>query len=343
MAENETVSPIDLKNKGIEKAAIMMLSLPEELASQVFGLLNVDEIRELSASMVKLGNVQSAIVENTFKDFMDELSSTGSLVGTLESTERLLSKVLSPEQAEQIMEEIRGPAGRTLWEKLNNVSEELLASFLKNEYPQTVALVLSRLKAANSSKILSLLPEEFSIEIVLRMIKMESVRKEILETVENTLRHEFMNNLTRGTKRDTLEMVADIFNNFDRSSEVKFLKMLEDRHLESAEAVRSLMFTFDDLAKLDNASIQTLLRNVDKAKLVLALKGSSAAMRDLFFGNMSERAAKLMAEDIKQLGMVRLRDVEEAQSAIVATTKDLAAQNVIVIVSGNDEGDQLIG
>lgn len=328
--------------KGIEKAAIMMLSMPEEIASEVFSLLNVDEIRELSATMVNLGTVKSGTVENTFKDFVKELSSTGSLIGTLESTERLLSKVLSSEQAERIMEEIRGPAGRTLWEKLNNVNEELLASFLKNEYPQTVALVLSKVKSLNAAKILSLLPESFAIEVVLRMLKMEAVRKDIMESVENTLRHEFMNNLARGSKRDTHEMVAEIFNNFDRSNEIKFLKLLEEKSSESAESIRSLMFTFDDLEHLDNAGVQMLIRNVDKTKLVMALKGSSAIVRDLFFSNMSERAAKLMEEDIKQLGMVRLRDVEEAQSSIVAVAKELAAQNIIFISSGKDAGDTLI-
>lgn len=329
--------------KGIEKAAIMMLSMPEELATKVFGMLSVDEIRELSATMVNLGTVKAETVETTFKEFVNEISTTGSLVGSIESTERLLSKVLSPEQAERIMEEIRGPAGRTLWDKLNNVSEELLANFLKNEYPQTVALVLSKINSGHAAKILALFPENFSIEVVLRMLKMESVRKEIMESVESTLRHEFMNNLVRGSKRDTHEMVAEIFNSFDRTNEMKFLKMLEEKNAESAEAVRSLMFTFDDLENLDNASIQTLIRNLDKGKLVLALKGSSAIVRDMFFSNMSERAAKLMEEDIKQLGMVRLRDVEEAQSAIVTIAKDLAAQNLIFIASGKDAGDQLIG
>lgn len=343
MAEKDKKDKKDIGSKGIEKAAIMLLSMNEDMASKVISLLSVDEIRELSAVMVNLGNVRAEVVENTFKEFVGEMSSTGSLIGTLESTERLLARVLSPEQAERIMEEIRGPAGRTLWDKLNNVNEELLASFLKNEYPQTVALVLSKINSPNSAKILSLLPETFAMEVVMRMLKMETVRKEIMESVENTLRHEFMNNLARGTKRDTHEMVAEIFNNFDRTNEVRFLKMLEERNSESAESVRSLMFTFDDLENLDNASVQTLLRNVDKAKLVLALKGSSSIVRSMFFSNMSERAAKLMEEDIKQLGMVRLRDVEEAQSAIVAVAKELASQNLIFIASGKDAGDQLIG
>jgi len=241
------------------------------------------------------------------------------------------------------MDEIRGPAGRTLWDKLNNVNEELLASFLKNEYPQTVAVVLSRIKPINASRVLILLPDSFSVEVLQRMLNMESVRKEIMITVEDTLRHEFMSNLARGAKRDTHEMVAEIFNNFDKTTETRFLKSLENKNVEAAERVRSLMFTFDDLSTLDQASVQTLIRNLDKEKIVLALKGSSDHIKRLFLSSMSDRASKLMEEDIKQLGMVRLRDVEEAQSLIVLTAKTLASQNLIFIASSQDGGDQLIG
>lgn len=333
----------DRSFRGIEKAAIMMLSLPNELALKIFSMLDADEIREVSAIMMNLGAIKSMYVDATMVDFVNEMSSTGSLVGSVDSTERLLAAALSQEKADSIMEEIRGPAGRTLWDKLNNVSEELLASFLKNEYPQTVAVVLSRIKPINASRILTLLPDGFSMEVVQRMLNMETVRKEIMVTVEDTLRHEFMSNLARGTKRDTHELVAEIFNNFDRSNEARFMRSLEEKNVEAAERIRSLMFTFDDLAKLDNAGIQTLLRSVDKQKLVLALKGSSEHIKSLFLSNMSERASKLMEDDIKQLGMVRLRDVEESQSAIVLVAKNLAAQNLIFIASGKDDGDQLIG
>jgi flagellar motor switch protein FliG len=328
---------------GIEKAAILMLSLPNEITLQLLGMLELDEIRELSATMINLGSIKSMYVDATMVDFVNEISSTGSLVGSISSTERLLVSALSQEKADLIMEEIRGPAGRTLWDKLNNVSEDLLANFLKNEYPQTVALVLSRVNPMTASRILTLLPDSFSIEVVQRMLNMETVRKEIMVTVEDTLRHEFMKNLGRGTKRDTYEMVAEIFNNFDRANETRFLKSLEEKSVESAERIRSLMFTFDDLLKLDNVSMQTLIRNVDKAKIALALKGGSEAVKDLFLSNMSERASKLMDDDIKQLGMVRLRDVEDAQNSIVVVAKDLAAQDLIFIASGSDNGDQLVG
>ena len=234
-------------------------------------------------------------------------------------------------------------AGRTLWDKLNNVGEEMFASFLVNECPQTVAVILSKIKISNASRILTLLPENFAVEVIQRLLDLGTVRKEIMITLESTLRNEFMNNISRGKKRDMHEMVAEIFNSLDRSNETRFLKSLDEKNPEAAERIRTLMFTFEDLIKLNNDGIQVLLRNTDRQRLVIALKGASEEIRSLFTGNMSVRAAKLLEEEMEQMGMVRLRDVEEAQSSIVATAKNLAAQNVIFIASDKDAGDQLIG
>ena len=234
-----------------------------------------------------------------------------------------------------------GPAGRTLWEKLGNVNEAMLAAYLKNEYPQTIAVFLSKLDPDHAARVLSVLPEETAMEVINRMLSMEGVRKEILQTVEATLRPEFMANLARTSRRDPHESMADIFNNFDRATEKKFLESLEESNRDSAERIKGLMFTFEDLNKLDPASIQVLLRTVDKDKLGLALKGASEDLRDLFFSNMSERVGKIMREDMEALGPVRLRDVDDAQGALVTVAKDLSDRGEIVIVDSKGE-DELI-
>ncbi len=235
------------------------------------------------------------------------------------------------------MEEIRGPAGRTMWDKLGNVNEAVLANYLKNEYPQTVAVVLSKVKPDHAARVLALLPEGFAMEVVMRMLRMETVQKEALEGLERTLRSEFMSNLARGSRRDAHEVMAEIFNNLDRAAETRILAALEERNRESAEKIRALMFTFDDLQRLDGAGIQVLLRAVPKDKLVLALKGASEPLRDLFFRNLSERASKLLKDDLAGLGPVKLRDVDEAQAAIVAQAKDLAAQGQIQLADGRED------
>ncbi len=326
------------KLSGPQKAAIVMFALDQERASKIFGMMDLEEIKELSSTMSQLGTVTSEIVEGLFVQFVGEISGTGTLNGSFDSTERLLRGTLETERVEEIMEELRGPAGRTMWDKLGNVNEQVLANYLKNEYPQTVAVVLSKIRPTHASRVLGLLPEDFSTEVVMRMLRMETVQREVLEDVERTLRSEFMSNLSATTRRDSHEMMAEIFNNFDRASEARFLQSLEERDREAAEKIKSLMFTFEDLQKLDATGIQVLLREVDKDRLGMALKGASEDLRDMFFSNMSERAAKILREDMDALGPVRLSDVEEAQTDIINAAKELAESGEIIIAgSGDDE------
>jgi flagellar motor switch protein FliG len=240
-----------------------------------------------------------------------------------------------------MMEEIRGPAGRTMWDKLGNVNEAVLANYLKNEYPQTVAVVLSKVKGEHAARVLAALPEDFALECVNRMLRMEPVQREILDKIEQTLRTEFMSNLARTSKRDSHEMMAEIFNNFDRQTESRFLTALEERNRESAERIRALMFVFEDLSKLDPGGVQTLLRTVDKSQLALALKGASDSLREMFMSNMSERAAKIMRDDMEAMGPVRLKDVDQSQMGMVQIAKDLAAKGEIVLAGSGDD-DELI-
>ena len=326
---------------GSQKAAIMILSLGEESTTKLWGMLDDEEIKEVSQTMANLGSINSDVVERLFVEFANQMTSGGSLIGSFESTERMLGKTLSKERVDLIMEEIRGPAGRTMWDKLGNVNETVLANYLKNEYPQTVAVVLSKIKPDHASRVLGALPEDFAMEVVARMLRMESVQKEVLDKVEETLRIEFMNNLARTNRRDSHEMMAEIFNNLDRQTENRFVAALEERNRDSAERIKALMFTFEDLGKLDPAGVQTLLRNVDKDKMGLALKGASDMLRDLFFSNMSERAAKILREDMDAMGPVRLRDVEACQMEMVNTAKDLA-QKGDIMMADNKGDDELV-
>jgi flagellar motor switch protein FliG len=336
------VAKDDVKSlTGAERAAVIMLSLGEEHSEKIWRMMDEDEIKEVSQVMSTLGSVSSNLVEKLLVDFVSQMSGTGSLLGSYESTERLIARFMPQEKVSQIMEEIRGPAGRTMWDKLANVNETVLANYLKNEYPQTVAVVLSKIKPEHAARVLGALPEEFAMEVVQRMLRMESVQKDILDKVEKTLRVEFMSNLARTAKRDSHEHMAEIFNNFDRQTEGRFLTALEERSRDSAERIKALMFTFEDLSKLDPGSIQTLLRNVEKDKLGLALKGATDSLRDVFFSNMSERAGKILREDMEAMGPVRLKDVDEAQMRMVNVAKDLANKGEIMIASKQGE-DELV-
>jgi flagellar motor switch protein FliG len=328
------------KLTGPEKAAVILLSLGED-HTRLWQGLDEDEIKEISQAMAALGTVSSQVVEELLLEFVSGMSGSGAVMGSFEQTQKLLASFMPAERVEGLMEEIRGPAGRTMWDKLGNVNEAVLANYLKNEYPQTVAVVLSKIKPDHASRVLTALPEDFAMECVQRMLRMEPVQREILDKIEQTLRAEFMSNLARTSKRDSHEMMADIFNSFDRQTEARFIGALEERNREAAERIRALMFVFEDLAKLDPGGIQTLLRAVEKDQLALALKGASESLRELFFGNMSERASKIMREDMESMGPVRLKDVDSSQMAMVQVAKDLAAKGEIMLV-GQGGDDELI-
>jgi flagellar motor switch protein FliG len=333
---------IDDPNKltGPEKAAVILLALGEDHTA-LWERLDDEEVKEISQAMATLGSVTAEAVEALMIEFVSGLAGSGAVVGSFEQTQKLLAAFLPKDRVDGLMEEIRGPAGRTMWDKLGNVNEAVLANYLKNEYPQTVAVILSKVKSDHAARVLTALPEDFALECVQRMLRMEPVQREILDKIEATLRTEFMSNLARTSKRDSHEMMADIFNSFDRQTEARFIGALEERSRESAERIRALMFVFEDLSKLDPGGVQTLLRAVDKDSLGLALKGASEPLREMFFSNMSERASKIMREDMESMGPVRLKDVDAAQMAMVQVAKDLAARGEIML-AGQGSDDELI-
>src|ERR1043166_600967 len=338
LASGQGGRPKSKPMSGPKRAAILMLALGEQYGGKVWSLLQDDEVRELSLQMSTLGTVEADVVEDLLLEFVSRMSASGALMGNFDATERLLHQFLPPERVGGIMDEIRGPAGRNMWEKLSNVQEEVLANYLKNEYPQTVAVVLSKIRPEHSARVLAILPEDLALDVVNRMLKMESVQKEVIERVEQTLRTEFMSNLSQTRRRDAHEVMAEIFNSFDRQTETRFMTSLEEENRESAERIKALMFTFDDLVKLDSASAQTLMRHIDKDKLAVALKGAAEPVRQFFMSNMSTRAAKMLLDDMAALGPVRLRDVDEAQSQLVNLAKDLAAKGEIMI--SKSRGDE---
>ncbi len=325
--------PAELKKySGLQRAAALMLALGQEHGGLIWEQLSTEEIKELSSCIAQLGRIPASVVEHLLVQFSGEVSSMTSLHGSFETTERLLEGILPPDRVREIMEDIRGPSGRTMWDKLSNVSESVLAAYLKNEYPQTVAVILHKLRSDHAARVLSELPKDLSTDVVMRMLRMDTVQKDVIQEVEQTLRTEFMSNLARSQRRDPHEAMAEIFNALDRSSEETMLAALDERAPESAERIRALMFTFEDLGKLLPAAIQTIVRNSNKRELALALKGAPEEMRQLFLSSMTERAGKLMREDMIAMGPVRARDCEEAQASLVRLAKSLGDRGDIVLV-----------
>ncbi len=325
---------------GAERAAVVMLALGEENSKPLWETFGEDELRELSLAITNLGAVTSEVVESLLFDFVRNLSSTGSITGSMDSARRLLKNVLPADRVDTILEDIKGPAGRTMWDKLANVNERTLAGYLRNEHPQTVAVILSRIKPEHAAKVIAALPERDAEEVMNRMLALGPVQKEVLDRIEQTLKTEFMASLARTPEKDSYEAMAEIFNNFDRATERKFMETLETKNPSAAERVKALMFVFEDLGRLDSGDVQTLLRHIDKSVLATALKGADETMKTVFFSNMSERASTILKDDIEIMGPVRVREVDQAQQNIVNVAKRLAEDGEIYL--SKTQGDEVI-
>jgi flagellar motor switch protein FliG len=228
-----------------------------------------------------------------------------------------------------------------MWQRLTHIDPEVLANYLRNEYPQTVAVILSRIRPDHAARVLAILPDEFSIDVVNRMLKIDNVQKEALEHIEDTLKSEFVTTITQSSRRDAHKSMAEVFNAFDRHTEARFLSALDQLNRDAAKKIRALMFTFEDLAKLDPGSIQTLMRQVDRETLSRALKGAPESIRSFFFSNMSSRAAKNLQDEMAAMGPIRLKDADDAQNKMVALAKELADRGDILI-SKNRAEEELV-
>ncbi|MEL7491059.1 MAG: flagellar motor switch protein FliG [Pseudomonadota bacterium] len=322
---------------GAERAAVVMLAIGEDASKPLWASLDEDELREVTLAISKLGSVTSEVVEELLHEFVQSLSSVGAVMGSVDSARRLLENVLPEDKVSSILEEIKGPAGKTMWDKLANVNERVLASYLKNEHPQTIAVILSRIKPEHAAKVIGVLPDMLGEEVINRMLTLGPVQKDVLDQIEQTLRTEFMAALSRGEDKDPYEAMAEIFNNFDRATERRFIDALDRKNSAAAEKIKSLMFVFEDLMRLDGQDMQVLLRFVDKSVLAKALKGANEDVRRHFFLNMSERAANILRDDIDIMGPTRLREIDAAQSKVVEIAKGLAEEGEIFLAKSNEE------
>jgi flagellar motor switch protein FliG len=326
---------------GPQRAAVILLALGAEYGKPVWSSLDEDEIRVVTHAMVQLGSIEAETVEELIVDFVGNLSAAGAVTGTFDRTAQLLSQLLPPAQVATLMDEIKGSASRSMWQRLSHIDPEVLANYLRNEYPQTVAVILSRVRPDHAARVLSILPDEFAVDVVNRMLRMENVQKEALEHIEETLKTEFVTTVSQTSRRDAHKAMAEVFNAFDRHTEARFLSALDQLNRDAAKKIRALMFTFEDLGKLDPGSVQTLMRQIDRDTLSRALKGAPESIRSFFFSNMSSRAAKNLQDEMASMGPIRLKDADEAQNRMVNLAKELADRGEILI-SKNRAEEELV-
>lgn len=325
---------------GLQRAAIVLLALGDNYGRAIWEALDDDEIRALTVEMTQLGTIQAAVVENLLLD-LSRQAAEGRLRGDIEGTRALLRKILPEHVVEDLIDSARGPDGRTMYQKLSNVSPTLIANFLKNEHPQTAAVVLSRLASEHTAKVIAALPRQFSEEVVSRMLTLGDVPRDILDRIDQTLRQEFIATLGRQSRRNPLERVAEVLNLMGRDDEQRLIASIERDSPETAGRVRSLMFTFDRLAEVPPGALQVIVRAVDSADLALALKGASEPVRDAVLASMTRRSAEALKSDMASLGLVRLREVDEARARIISVAKALEQRREISLTPERDDDEMV--
>jgi flagellar motor switch protein FliG len=302
------------KYTGAQKAAILMLSFGEDISAEIFKNMNEFEIKRIGTAMSRLGRLEQDVVDEVMTEFYNILQQNKKFFyGGNEFTMKVLGSAFKGGDADGIIEQLNLDSSANL-DSLELIDPRTLATFIRNEHPQTIALILAHLDPKKCGETLKMLPEALHTEILLRIANLDAVAPEIIDEIDDVLRNEIqaMGSVSH-QKIGGVEPIAEMLNLIDKATEAQILDNLEERDPELAEEVRNLMFVFDDLIKIDDRGIQELVKGVNNDKWKLALKTASEGVKELIFKNMSTRAAEMLREDMEAMGAVKLADVEGAQ------------------------------
>ena len=331
------------KLSGPKKAAIVMVALGSDASSQIFRNLEEGEVESLSTEIARLDNISSEVREAVLEEFHNlALAQQYISQGGIEFAREILEQALGPRKAKEILEKIQQSIRTTGFNLLENVDPKQLVNYIQKEHPQTIALLLAHMGAANSAAIISSLPQELQVDVSTRIATMESISPDTLNQVEEVLAGQVRSLFGGDVSRvGGVKAVAEMLNNVDRGAEKNILGNLERENPELAAEIKNLMFVFEDVMLLDDRSMQRVLKEVDTKELSLALKGASEELQDKFFRNMSSRAAEMIKEEMEYMGPVRLKDVEDVQQRIVDVIRRLEEDGEIII-SGRGGEEEII-
>lgn len=328
--------------KGPERAAALLLAMGKPLASRIMGRLEADEIRLATRAIAELKPIPAEQLEALIEDFAGEMVSGPHLVGDLSEVARMLEGVLPPEQVAEILADMEGRANQSIWDRVSQVSDNNLVSFVMREHPQTAAVILSRLKPAASAKVMQQLPERFRNEITRRMLTVKPIVDETMKVVERTIYEEFMMNFSRNMGTDTHARMADIINKMERDQMESVLSDLGQTHPKSAEVLKGLLFTFDDIVNLTPKARTQLFDQVEPSRIVIALKGTTPDFRDVILSSMASRTRRMVEQELNSGQPAAQRDVLEARRGITDLALEMAGRGEIELNSGDEEGDFLL-
>ncbi len=321
-------------NEGLKKAAIFLMSLEVDSARSILKLMDSNEIKKLSQVMSSLGIIDSNFKHNIIDEVLTEMDNANNMIGNINSTERFLVEVLGEEAVKSILTDIKGPPGNTVWEKLCNIDPEKLFSYIHKENSQTIALIMSKLSSETSSKLISMFSDEVAVDVLIKVANLGDIPDDVLSVLERNIKYEFIDNIGNVDIDGGKKIVYEIFNSFNKANEARMMKLMEKQQKELATNIRENMFTFDDIIKFDDNGMQSLMKVVDKNLLPVALKGAEEKLRDKFLNNMSERAAKIIKEDMEASGPIKMSDVDKSQAGIVKAAKDLLDSGEVSLAGG---------
>jgi flagellar motor switch protein FliG len=332
------------ENSGVRKSAILLLSLKQEQAAEILKRLPPEAIEEVSREIASLGDIAVDTRKEVFGEFYS-LALANSYVseGGLEYAKTLIRKSMSEDDASRVIKQVTQQVQTTPFSFLQKAESENLLTFIQDEHPQTIALILAHLPSQKASEILVGLPSQKQIEVVKRVANMEQTNPEVIKEVERGLEHRLSDIVSQTfEKAGGVDTVAEILNLADRSTEKGIMEGLEAEDPDLVEQIRRLMFVFEDILLVNDKGIQSVLKEVENEELALALKTASDELKQKIFKNMSERASQLIQEDMQYMGPVRVSDVESAQQKIVDVVRRLEDAGEIIIAGRGGEKEMVV-
>lgn len=329
-----------LAGLGVRKAAILLIQMGRDRASEVLSHLSDAEVEAISAEIARLDSISSTETEQVLAEFRDMMTARAHIAqGGMSFAQQLLEQSLGADRAAEIMDRVKAAAVQLPFQFLHRADPAQLRSFIADEHPQVIALVLAHMTPDKASLLLSGLPPAQQAQVAHRIAVMDRTSPEIIRAVESTLERKLSSMLQPAemSRVGGVDPLVNIINRSDRSTERQIVEGLEALDASLADEVKSRMFMFEDIVSLDDRSVQLVLRSVEGNELALALKGVPDQVRDKITSNLSSRAAENLVEEVELLGAVRLTQVEEAQQSIIRTIRQLEEQGQIMVRRGNDD------
>jgi flagellar motor switch protein FliG len=320
-----------------EEVAAVLIAMNKGTAGRLIKYFDGSELKQVTRAVAQLGPVPRVQLEAIVEQLANFFANGSNLIGTAREMEKLLEGILPPEQISELMSEVLGAGERTIWERISNGSEVALSTYLMKEHPQTAALILSKVKPSCAAKVMAQLPAPLRNGIMRRMLTFKPIVDTTMKMIEQTIHEDFMINLARNASADTHSRMADIINKMERQNMEEVLDNLAQSRPKSAEILKSLLFTFDDIINLTPRARTTLFDQIPSERVILALKGTSGPLRTVVLNALTSRARRLVEHELEGGEPVSQRDVLEARRSITDQALEMAARGEIELSAADSD------